>query len=454
MKTTDNTSHKLEDITLSSEFLRKIGNKDLQELQQDNLFLFPPHISEDSSLSDNQKVIETNADIFKTTNIMGIVGYNQEQLFIGSRFDNGTNFFFYYLLKRVLNFNFLNLEVGSKNQRNYMDWLIYLFPKYLNESLKKGLYKEYRTYQYNDFNVRGTIDVKRQIKENVPFTGKMAYRSREYSYENSLIHLIRYTIEYIKKHKEYRKVLTHDAVTRENIKAIEEKSQNYQQQGLHQIYSHNLRKPVRHAYYFEYRFLQQLCLSILSQETVIHNKNGKDKLYGFLFDGAWLFEEYVNLLIQADFLHPKNKQHQNRQQLFGKQSAGKLGAIYPDFISKNENERIIADAKYKPFDNIYGKDYLQLLAYMYRFDSNKGFYIYPYQSSETRSHHETFHLLRGVNGMSRMRAIESDISVIKLGIQIPSHAETFKEFEVEMTLAETRFKNIIGEQTDTGFKDI
>lgn len=443
MKTTDNTSHRLEDITLSSEFLQKLGNKELQELQQENLFLFPPHISEDSGLSDSQKVIETNADVLKTTNIMGIIGYKKEQLFIGSRFDNSTDYFFYYLLKRVLNFNFVNLEVGSKNQHNYMDWLIYLFPKYLNESLKKGLYKEYRTYEYNDFNVRGTIDVKRQLKENIPFTGKMAYRSREYSYDNPLIHLIRYTIEYIKRHKEFRKVLTHDAVTRENIKAIEEKSQKYQQQGLHQIYSYNLRKPVRHAYYFEYRFLQQLCLNILSQETVIHNKNGKDKLYGFLFDGAWLFEEYVNLLIKDDFMQPKNKQHQYKQQLFGKEPAGKLGAIYPDFISKNENERIIADAKYKPFDNIYGKDYLQLLAYMYRFDSNKGFYIYPYQSNETRSHHETFHLLRGVNGMSRMRAIENDISVIKLGIQIPAHTETFREFEAAMKIAEKEFKTLI-----------
>lgn len=443
MKTTDNTFHLLEDVELSSEFLNKLGNKELQELQTENLFIFPPQISEDSGLSENQKVIETTGNTLKTTNIMGIIGYQSDQLFIGSRFDNSTDYFFYYMLKRVLNFNFLNLEVGSKNQRNYMDWLIYLFPKYLNESLKKGLFKEYRTFYFNDFNVKGSIDVKRQLKDNIPFSGKMAYHSREYSYDNPLIHLIRYTIEYIKKRKEFRKIFTHDAVTRENIQAIEEISTQYQQQGLHQVYSHNLRKPVRHAYFYEYRFLQQLCLNILNRETVLHEKKGKDKLFGFLFDGAWLFEEYINLLIKDKFIHPKNKQQHNKQELFENQYYKKLGRIYPDFISKDDSKRIIADAKYKPFGNIYGKDYLQLLAYMYRFDSKKGFYIYPYKSNESKSEHETFHLLEGVSGLSNRRDLDDDISVVKLGIQIPDNTETFKEFETRMKTAEDKFKSLL-----------
>lgn len=43
----------------------------------------------------------------------------------------------------------------------------------------------------------------------------------------------------------------------------------------------------------------------------------------------------------------------------------------------NANERVIAGAKYKPIDNIYSKDYLQLLAYMFRFDAKTGYYLYP-----------------------------------------------------------------------------
>lgn len=53
------------------------------------------------------------------------------------------------------------------------------------------------------------------------------------------------------------------------------------------------------------------------------------------------------------------------------------GLIYPDFIRRDIQNRIIADAKYKPIDNIGNKDYLHVLAYMYRFDSKEGYYIYP-----------------------------------------------------------------------------
>lgn len=61
---------------------------------------------------------------------------------------------------------------------------------------------------------------------------------------------------------------------------------------------------------------------------------------------------------------------------------GKVGLIYPDFIGKDVDNRIIADAKYKPIDNIGNKDYLQVLAYMFRFDARKGFYLYPESDNE------------------------------------------------------------------------
>ncbi|WP_188205269.1 5-methylcytosine restriction system specificity protein McrC [Desemzia incerta] len=446
MKITDNTQTDMEKIDLSQEFLQKIANKELKDLQKENLFFFPAYISDESSLSGDQKILEVNSDTFKTTNIMGIVGYQKEQLFIGSRFDNDSDYFFYYLLKQVLNFNFMDLEVGLKKQPSYLDWLVYLFPKYLNEALKKGLYKEYRTFKYNDFNVRGTIDINRQIKENIPFTGKVAYYSREYSYENQVINLIRYTVEFIKKRKQFRKILTLDTVTRENIQAIEEKSQDYQQQGLHKVYSYNARKPIRHTYFFEYRTLQKLCLSILSQETGLHEKYTRDKAYGFLFDGAWLFEEYINLIIKDNFFHPTNKQRQGQQYLFDNSKNKKVGKIYPDFISRQDNNRIIADAKYKLFNNIYGRDYLQLVAYMYRFYSKRGLYLYPYKVGEIKSNYETFHLLQGVNESSNKRPAESDISIIKLGLSIPAPTSSFEQFEVEMKKSEKQFKLLIEEK--------
>lgn len=63
---------------------------------------------------------------------------------------------------------------------------------------------------------------------------------------------------------------------------------------------------VRHAYYHEYRLLQQLCILILRNEQHQYG-TGTRNVYGILFDGAWLWEEYVNTLIGDAFYHPKNK---------------------------------------------------------------------------------------------------------------------------------------------------
>ncbi|WP_317286421.1 5-methylcytosine restriction system specificity protein McrC [Leuconostoc mesenteroides] len=66
-------------------------------------------------------------------------------------------------------------------------------------------------------------------------------------------------------------------------------------------------------------------------------------------------------MIREIFYHLKNKSGIDAQQLFSKSNNfSKIGRVYPDFISKNSNKRIIADAKYKPIENISNKDYLQV----------------------------------------------------------------------------------------------
>ena len=79
------------------------------------------------------------------------------------------------------------------------------------------------------------------------------------------------------------------------------------------------------------------------------------------------------MLIEDIFYHPMNKSGIGAQRLFD----GNVGLIYPDFISRNSEMRMIADAKYKPIDNIGNRDYLQLLAYMFRFGAKAGYYLYP-----------------------------------------------------------------------------
>ena len=159
---------------------------------------------------------------------------------------------------------------------------------------------------------------------------------------------------------------------KDEVKLVIDTTSEYEPCDRQKIIEQNKKNTVRHAYFREYLALQRLCLLILQ-----HQKHqigaGARQIYGILFDGAWLWEEYVNSLIEDVFYHPMNKGGKGAQRLFD----GNVGLIYPDFISRNSEMRIIADAKYKPIDNIGNRDYLQVLAYMFRFDAKAGYYLYP-----------------------------------------------------------------------------
>ena len=181
--------------------------------------------------------------------------------------------------------------------------------------------------------------------------------------------LVRHTVEFIKK-KPYGNNLL--IKVKDEVKLVIEATPGYELCDRQKIIESNKKNAVRHAYYREYLALQRLCILILRHQK--HQiGSGTRQIYGILFDGAWLWEEYVNSLIDDVFYHPMNKGGKGAQRLF----EGNIGLIYPDFISRDETHWVIADAKYKPIENIGNRDYLQVLAYMFRFDAKSGYYLYP-----------------------------------------------------------------------------
>ena len=189
---------------------------------------------------------------------------------------------------------------------------------------------------YNDCNVKGTIDIARHIVKNTPFVGNVAYSQREYSFDNDLMELIRHTVEFI-RHKPYGHKLL--AQAKDEVKDVVAATPNYEMCNRQKIIDANKTNTIRHAYYREYCELQNLCLLILQ-----HQKHqigmGSKKVYGLLFDGAWLWEEYMNSIVDEIFYHPMNKATKGSQRLFDHNR----GLIYPDFISRDLETRVIADA--------------------------------------------------------------------------------------------------------------
>ena len=413
--------------------VRIVADRTLEQLERDGVFVFPELKTESNDLTKEQMILQSFNSQYHTGNVMGFLGCGDERLVIRSRFGADNNdYFFQYLLEKVIDFpNVVNLNTDADNNDRMFTLLLFLFPSYLAAAMRKGPYKSYVRNEYNDGNVKGTIDIARHIRKNTPFVGNVAYSQREYSYDNYLMQLIRLTIEYIKSKPNGYSIL---AKVKDEIGAVIDATPDFELKNANKIITENKKTAVRHAYYHEYRDLQRLCILILQNEK--HQAGiGSRKVYGILFDGAWLWEEYVNRLIGDKFYHPMNKAGSGGQWLF----AGGSGRIYPDFMSREAESRIIADAKYKPIDNIGNRDYLQVLAYMFRFDSKRAFYLYP-ESDGNES--RTLIVNVGSTYENNVKP-RNDVFVIKQGLIVPKNANNYEEFRLLMDIQEKAFKNAV-----------
>ena len=330
---------------------------------------------------------DENSIRIKSGNIMGFVGRKNQQMKIYSRFDNQKHdFFLHYMLQKVFSFNIFNLDFTS-SEDNVFEFLVYMFPAMLKKAMRQGVYKEYRKFRHNDANVRGTIDISRHIRENFPFRGTVAYNTKEYSFDNSITELIRHTIEYIKTIPSGDIILSSDKTVEDCIKKIISYTPSYSHTERIKIIQDNL-LPCNHPFYTEYTALQKLCVQILRQEEIKYGTDD-DRIYGILFDGAWLWEEYLNtLLCEKGFIHPENKLGTGAIYLF---EHG--GQRFPDFWKQD----IVLDAKYKKLAingnrlDIERDDVHQIMAYMYRLKAPKGGIICPFMGDDNKVISQNMH---------------------------------------------------------------
>ena len=395
--------------------------------KEDNIFIFPNDLTHTPDLDKDQKIFETINQEIKTGNVIGFLGCNQERLTISSRFsDKYNDYFLHYLLQKVLNINLTSLDVGLSPEDKLYQLLVYLFPKYLQAALRKGLYKEYQRFFHNDSHVKGAVDVGNHLKKNLPFTGNIAYTTREFAYDNPLMQLIRHTIEYIKTQKSFGVMLDNN---RETIAEVTRVTSAYKLADCAKFIRINKTKPLRHAYFREYRKLQELCLMILNRE-----KHGlgyqEQKIHGILFDVSWLWEEYIYTLLPKGFVHPRNKDKTDGISVF---SVGKR-KVYPDFYHKEL--KIVLDAKYKKLEDtekgINREDLFQLISYSYILEAENAGLIFP--SIEQSVNRE----IGKVEGHG--------VLLKKCSIQIPQKVSSYSEFCEKMESCEEIFKRNIDEE--------
>ncbi|AHW61047.1 5-methylcytosine-specific restriction endonuclease McrBC, regulatory subunit McrC [Draconibacterium orientale] len=394
--------------------------------KNDSLLVFPAVVNEYGDDIGNSSVFSLSADKLTTYNLMGFIGCNQTELTIASRFySKGNDYFLHYMLQKVFSINLFDLK-HSTDKENLWDFLIYLLPFYLKKALSQGLFKQYQNQEYNNPSVKGAIDINRHIRSNIPFTGNIAFRTREHVYDNWMTQLIRHSIEYVLKHKRGASVLNADVETQTAITQIKLATPAYNERHRTRIIQMNL-KPANHPFFTEYRVLQKICLQILRRDGLTYGEE-KDKVYGLLFDGAWLWEEYLNTILkQINFVHPRNKGKsgdKNPIYLFN----GNSYSRFPDFYC--HSKKMVLDAKYKHLDNkkISREDIHQIVTYIHVLRSELGGFIYPIGTNGINEPVtiKTIGLLNGFGGR-----------VISAGIPIYKQSKSFDDFASKMKITES-----------------
>lgn len=427
-------------------FLRKdvsalfpIADKTIAQLCKENekLLIFPYGIEEsndkvgDTSVMTLLNTSDPDKVRIQTGNVMGFIGVGNLQVKIKSRFDEGRDdYLLHYMLQKVLSFNFFNLNHNNEKE-DVFDFVMFLFPYFLKSAMRQGIYREYQTHRYNDANIKGTIDLGRHLSHNMPFVGKVAYCTREYAYDNSMTELIRHTIEFMKFKKYGQSVLNIDRETMENVNTIIEHTPSYNKNERNAIISKNLRQKT-HPYYTAYQPLQSLCLQILRLEEIKYGET-ENEICGILFDGAWLWEEYVNTILHNEgFIHPENKKRKGAIYLFDDKS----GIRYPDFYNKKHD--MVLDAKYKRLGNCkrvseVGRDDLhQLIAYVANLKASKGGFVAPIEERQ--------------QVVPKSTLLNPSAALFILGIEICKSAVSYSDFCMKMKVNEIEFIRLLDRQ--------
>lgn len=429
------------DISLDElQDLMSIANVEISNISLEdypNLLVFPDSFETYDKEFGKRVICSISADGKKlyTNSIVGFVGVNNTHLSIHSRFteieDNENNdFFLHYMLQKVANFNLLNLP-HSTDEDSVFDFLVYLFPIYLKKAISQGIYKKYNHYKHNDANIKGYIDIARHIKTNIPFNGNVAYNTKEYSYDNDITQLVRHTIEYILKLPSGDSILSIDKDTQDAISTIRLATPTYDPSAISVVINKNLR-PIAHPYYSEYTPLQRICLQILRHEELKYGQ-GENEIYGVLIDAAWLWEEYLSIILDEQFNHYL-KDRGKRFYLFEN-----FQQIIPDYLSLDRS--IVADAKYIPLNQektYWGEKvtsiYYKTITYMYRFCSDKGLLFYPHPDEDINIiPYKIKTEIAGKNGGT----------ITKVGLRIPSRCNNYGEFVKAISQNEVDFLDCI-----------
>lgn len=399
--------------------LRGLSGLTLEEIAKNNGVFAATAASSGRHYAINQPVFTIiGNDGLATGNYAGYLSVGDVRLEIRSRFsEQDKDYFLHYLLLRVFCGHFLNYEYQT-DREDGLALLPLLFPYYLKKALSKGVFRTYVNVEYNEQKMKGALDAARHLRLNTPFNGKIACRSRERLADNPVMWLVRLTIEVMKHDRDLGHILRGDPETLMNVRTIIAATPGFSSKDREWIIAANLRI-LKHPYYFEYEPLRKICIAILRHKRLTYG-SGARKIYGVLFDMAWLWEQFLGKLLAkglgSGFHAPDNIGRTDGAPVFSDDSQ----YCYPDFY----DDSMVLDAKYKSLTpgEFRGGDLYQIITYMHILSKNFGVLIYPSRSAKDQVWRKA---LSGMGGI-----------VATIPFAVPQHCAGFEDFRKQMNKSE------------------
>ena len=330
---------------------------------------------------------ENNAGFrLDTSNLMGALRFRDPksgeavQVEILSRFDSGSNnYFLNYLLSKALNVAVGSETVVAQNS-SVLDLLLdVVFVKRFGDAARNGLLRQYRTYRNNDWNFKGRLDVSRHIRENIPLPHGIAYVKREIDLDVPVNRMLLLASQVVQRRRpdlfdnnedatDAFRILRTGIADPGDIRTV--------------LSCRDCRESISHPFYREtWEPLRQIARMILEEEKwQIFQEDAEEEVSGVVFDGAWLWEEYLaTVLVECGYRHcVRNQQPENDkfESLKNEYNSNNVAPMYPDFVRKDGDRYVaLADAKYKRF--LTRDDRLQMIAYSFIYDAKVVSIIYP-----------------------------------------------------------------------------
>lgn len=334
-----------------------------------------------------------------TKGYVGVIYDGENQIEIGSRFDDGDKqYFLQYIFSKTLGVDvklFKDVSVSGSIDKTLDIFLLFTFIQQLKKALKKGTYRRYKEFYYNDSKVKGQIDIARHIRVNNRLdNGKIAYHTREYTSNNMNNVLILNAYEMMrKKYPDIVKAeFNNDKNLLSQIEMLKQDNPGWDCYRNSQILNAT-RKKIVNSVYHDYETLRQTSLIIIKKLGINPYDVNKNQVNAILIDMPKLWEQFLEKTVFAESGYEgQYKAQEEFVILDGKRK------LRPDFY--NKDKKVVIDAKYKnnwsntmKNNDEWGEDtredIYQVMAYMLSLKCKLGGVIFPYpQQGENDSNNK------------------------------------------------------------------